>query len=179
MSRHKLRGLVYAALFLAIGIVLPLFTGNIPYIGSSLLPMHIPVLLCGFICGGGWGAATGAALPILRFLLFGVPLTPVEAVAMCAELLVYGLVSGLIYGSSKTKSIAAIYIALITAMIVGRAVWGIAAKLLFLCFGGADLTISAFFTLAFANALPGIALQLIIIPAVVSATQVFSKSHGI
>ena len=59
MSRHPLRQLVYSALFLAIGIVLPIFTGNIPNIGASLLPMHIPVLLCGFICGGGWGALVG------------------------------------------------------------------------------------------------------------------------
>ena len=178
MSRLPLRRLVYSALFLAIGIVLPLFTGNIPNIGASLLPMHIPVLLCGFICGGGWGAMVGGVLPFLRFLLFGVPLTPIEAAAMCAELLTYGLVSGLVYSMFKNKSFGAAYVALITAMLAGRIVWGIASALLFLAFGG-NFAFGIFFTAAFANALPGIILQLAIIPAIVSAAQVFRGSRNL
>ena len=178
MSRHPLRQLVYSALFLAIGIVLPIFTGNIPNIGASLLPMHIPVLLCGFICGGGWGALVGGVLPFLRFFLFGVPLTPIEAAAMAAELLTYGLVSGLIYGKARSKGIGSVYFALIVAMLAGRIVWGVASSLLFLSFGGV-FALGTFFTAAFVTALPGIILQLAIIPAIVSAAQVFRSSRNL
>ena len=178
MSGRNLRRLIYAALFLAIGIVLPLFTGNVPTLGASLLPMHIPVLLCGLICGAGYGAAVGGALPFVRFLLFGVPLLPQDLVSMSVELLIYGLVSGLVYSFFTTKSIGSIYVSLGTAMLLGRIGWGISQKLIFLAFGGADLSFSLFISVAVINALPGIFIQLVIIPAIVSATVVFSKSRG-
>ena len=58
-SRLRIKRLVLSALMLALAYVLPFFTGNIPQIGSMLLPMHLPVLLCGFLCGGPWGALVG------------------------------------------------------------------------------------------------------------------------
>ena len=71
--KQKLVTLVLAAMFLAIGIVLPFFTGQIPQIGSMLLPMHIPVLLCGLICGWRYGALVGFVLPLVRSLWLGMP----------------------------------------------------------------------------------------------------------
>ena len=44
-----LRSLIYAALCLALCLYLPFLTGQIPQIGKALSPMHIPVLLCGFL----------------------------------------------------------------------------------------------------------------------------------
>ena len=67
------RKLTLSALFLALGLVLPLITGQIPQIGKMLLPMHIPVLLCGMVCGWPYGLAVGAVMPLLRGLLFGMP----------------------------------------------------------------------------------------------------------
>ena len=68
-----LRNLIFSAMCLAIGLILPFFTGQIQQIGSMLLPMHLPVLICGMICGWGWGGLIGFILPLLRFAIFGMP----------------------------------------------------------------------------------------------------------
>lgn len=72
-QKEQIQNMVLSALLLAIGLVLPFLTGQIPEIGSALLPMHIPVLICGFICGWQWGLIVGLIMPLLRFLLFGFP----------------------------------------------------------------------------------------------------------
>ena len=92
-SSVQIRKLTYSALYLAIALVLPFLTGQIPEIGSMLCPMHIPALLCGFVCGWPWGLAVGFVSPLLRSLLFGMP-TAYTAVAMAFELAAYGAVSG-------------------------------------------------------------------------------------
>ena len=76
--------LTYSALYLAIALVLPFLTGQIPQIGSMLCPMHIPALLCGFVCGWPWGLAVGFIAPLLRSALFGMPTMFPAAVAMAA-----------------------------------------------------------------------------------------------
>ena len=50
MKHSALKNLVLSAMFIAIGIVLPFFTGQIPEVGKMLLPMHLPVFFCGLIC---------------------------------------------------------------------------------------------------------------------------------
>lgn len=117
------KNLTLSAMFLAIGMVLPFLTGQIPQIGNMMLPMHIPVLLCGLICGWQYGAALGFVLPPLRYLVFGMPVLFPTGIAMTFELMTYGLVIGLVYALSRWKCILALYRALITAMIAGRLVW--------------------------------------------------------
>ena len=80
-----IRKLTYSALCLALAIVLPFLTGQIPQIGSMLCPMHIPALLCGFLCGWQYGAVVGFVSPLLRMLMFGMPPVYV-AIAMAFEL---------------------------------------------------------------------------------------------
>ena len=143
--------------------VLPFLTGQIPEIGNMLLPMHIPVLLCGFICGPKWGFLVGGVTPIIRSLTFGAPLLYPAAVAMAFELATYGLVSGVIFGKSKKKNITATYSALIASMLAGRIVWGVVMAILL---GSAKFTLALFITQAFTNAIPGIILQLVLIPSV-------------
>ena len=92
MKNQNTKKLAYAALFLALCLVLPMLTGQIPRIGSMLLPMHIPVLLCGLVCGWQYGAAVGFVAPLLRSVLFGMPPMYPVAIAMAFELLTYGLV---------------------------------------------------------------------------------------
>ena len=72
-TKNKLKNLCLAAMFLALGLVLPLLTGQLPQIGSMLLPMHIPVFLCGLICGWQYGAVIGFILPLTRCLFFSMP----------------------------------------------------------------------------------------------------------
>ena len=160
-----IRRLVLSALFLALGLVLPFITGQIPQIGNMLLPMHIPVFLCGFICGPVWGLTVGLICPLLRSVLFSAPPMYPKAVAMAIELAVYGVVSGALYRLLPKKSWG-IYVSLIAAMILGRAVWGL-ARLLMALGGGEAFLWPAFISGAVTTAIPGMILQLVLIPAVI------------
>ncbi len=163
-NNHMLR-LIISALFIAIGLILPFFTGQIKQIGNMLLPMHLPVLLCGLICGWQYGASVGFILPIMRSLLFSMPVMYPSAVAMSFELSVYGLVIGVIYSLIKQKGIISVYVSLIISMLSGRIVWGVVMCFL-LGLGSDGFTFTAFISSSFLNAVPGIVLQLILIPAI-------------
>ena len=156
--------LVLSAMFLAVGIVLPFFTGQIPEIGKMLLPMHLPVMLCGFICGYPYGAVVGFVLPLLRSLMFSAPALFPSAVAMAFELSVYGFLCGLVFSLFRRPTLLHLYAALLSAMLGGRAVWGVVTFFLMLADGSA-FPMSAFLAGAFLNAIPGIVLQLVLIPS--------------
>lgn len=157
--------MVLAALFMALAFVLPFLTGQIPKIGSMLCPLHIPVLLCGFVCGWPWGLAVGFISPLLRSFVLGMPPPYPAAVCMAFELAAYGAISGLMHEMLPRKK-TYIYVSLLTAMIAGRLIWGTA---MFICMGinGGAFTFAAFASGAFFNAIPGIIIQIILIPLLV------------
>ena len=157
--------MVLAALFLALSYVMPFLTGQIPEIGAALCPLHIPIILCGFICGWPWGLVVGFAAPIFRSLTLGMPPLFPTAICMAFELAAYGAVAGLMHRFLPKKK-PYIYCSLITAMIVGRLVWGVA---MLICMGinGGTFTFAAFIAGAFTNAIPGIIVQIILIPVLV------------
>jgi len=169
MIKNKTKKMVTAALLMAVGIILPFITMQIPAIGNMLLPMHIPVILCGFLCGGGYGLAIGLVLPILRSFLFGMPPLMPIGTAMAFELAAYGLVSGLLYRRFSGKK-CGIYMSLIAAMLAGRVVWGLISFGLFTMLGN-PFTWQIFFVQAVVNAIPGIILQLILIPVIIYAVK--------
>lgn len=162
---HKLVRLVLSAVLLAMAQVLPFLTGQIPQIGSMLCPMHLPVFLCGFFCGPLFGVVVGALAPILRSVLFGMPPMFPTAFAMCFELAAYGLVSGLLYRVLK-GSRAGVYLSLIVSMLAGRALWGAVNAVLY-GLGKTSFSFSAFIAGGFVNAIPGILLQICLIPPLV------------
>ena len=166
---RTLKKLVFAALCLALCMVLPLLTGQIPQIGKALSPMHIPVLLCGFLCGWPWGLAVGAIAPVLRSVLFGMPTLYPDAVCMTFELAAYGAVSGMLYRILPRKPWS-VYVALLAAMIVGRIVWGV-VKWVLLGLAGSAFTMEMFLAGALLNAIPGIVLHIVLIPIVVLALE--------
>ena len=166
--QKQIKKLTLSAMFVAIGIVLPMITGNIQQIGSMLLPMHIPVFLCGLICGWQYGLTVGAILPLMRSVLFGMPPIYPVAIAMTFELATYGAVSGIIYNRSKWQCIFALYRSIIVAMLAGRIVWGL-AEVVLLGLAGNTFTWSAFMAGAFFNAIPGIIVQLTLIPVLMVA----------
>lgn len=168
MKHEKIKKLALAAMFMALGLVLPFLTGQVPQIGSMLLPMHLPVLLCGLICGWQYGAAVGCILPLLRFVAFGMPPIFPTGIAMALELCAYGGIVGFLYARSRWQCIFALYRCLIIAMLAGRLVWG-AAQVVLLGLSGSVFTWRLFFAGAFVNAIPGIVLQLVLIPAVMLA----------
>ncbi len=168
MRNRRILKLVLTAMFLALGLVLPFLTGQIPEIGKMLLPMHIPVFLCALICGFEWALPMAAILPLMRSLIFGMPVFYPTAVAMAFELAAYALVAGLLFRFVKKLGVAGVYISIVAAMIAGRAVWG-CAQVILLGLGGKSFTFAAFIAGAFTNAWAGIVLQLILIPAVMLA----------
>ena len=174
MKRKEIKNLTLSSMFLALAMLMPFLTGQIQQIGTMLCPMHIPVLLCGFFCGGPWGLLVGAVAPVLRSAIFGMPPMFPTAVCMVAELGTYGLVAGMLH-NRLPKVKWNVYVSLIIAMIVGRAVWGLA---MFSAMGldTNKFGFSAFMTGAFVNAIPGIILQLILIPIIVLTLEKHVKN---
>lgn len=173
--------LVLSAMFLALGLILPFITGQLQQVGTMLLPMHIPVLLCGLICGWQYGAVVGFVLPLLRYSLFGMPPIYPMGISMAFELATYGAVIGIcrrIFQSKKWFAAASeskryimdIFFPLVVSMICGRIVWGLVRYVL------ASVTRQAFtwqmfVAGAFVTAIPGIIIQLILIPALMIALE--------
>ncbi|MBR6552005.1 MAG: ECF transporter S component [Clostridia bacterium] len=156
--------LILSAMFLALAFVLPFLTGQVPQVGAMLLPMHIPVILCGFICGAPWGLVVGATAPLLRSLILGMPPLFPTAISMAFELAAYGFLAGLLYRVLPKKKIN-IYTSLLISMISGRIVWGI-VQFCLLGFDVEKFPLSAFFAGAVVNAIPGIILQILLIPVI-------------
>lgn len=152
--------MVLSAFFLALALVLPFLTGQIREIGNMLCPMHFPVMLCGLLCGWQWGLAVGLAAPLLRFLLFSMPQMPM-CLAMAAELAAYGFAAGLL-NKLLPKKTPFVYVSLVGSMIFGRLVYG-GAMLVITGINGGAYTLSAFWTAAVVNAVPGIIAQIILI----------------
>lgn len=169
---QKTKDLVSAALCVALGLIVPQvfhlipFVGSVPNLGGVFLPMHIPVLLCGFLCGWKYGAACGAIVPLLSSVVTGMPVLWPQGVTMVFELAAYGLVTGLLYRTMKKN----VYLSLIAAMIVGRVVSGI-AKAVFFGVANQPFGMAAFISGAFTTAIPGIILQLVLIPVLVVALE--------
>ena len=165
MKNENIKNLALAAMFVALGLVLPFLTGQIPQIGKMMLPMHIPVLLCGLICGWKYGAIVGFITPLLRSVAIGVPVLFPTATVMAVELMTYGLVIGFLYARSRWRCIFALYRCLIIAMISGRLVKAV-TEIVLLGVGGEGFTYQTFIAGAFLNAIPGIITQLILIPTI-------------
>ena len=164
VGKQYVRKLNYSALCLAMALVLPFLTGQIPEIGSMLCPMHIPALLCGFLCGWPWGLGMGFAAPLLRHMVFAMPPMP-TALAMSFELAAYGAVSGALYRYLPKRGIN-VYVSLVSAMVAGRVVWG-AVQYMITGLRGTSFTMAAFLAGAVTTAIPGIILQLVMIPPLV------------
>ena len=164
-----LKKLVYSAIFLALALILPFLTGQIPEIGAMLCPMHIPVLLCGFICGAPWGAAVGFIAPLLRFVLFGMPPVFPTGLAMAFELAAYGFFSGL-FCRIFPKKVPFLYASLALSMVIGRLIWG-AAQVVLCGITQKAFGLAEFWAGAVASAVPGILVQVILIPVLVLALR--------
>ena len=167
-TQRPLQTLATAAMLLALGLVLPFFTGQIPQIGRMLCPMHLPVLLCGLLCGWKYGLAVGLILPPLRYVLFFAPPLFPTGTAMAFELAAYGFLAGFLYARSRWQCVVALYRCLIAAMLGGRVVWAV-VQVILSGVSGQAFTWQMFLSGAFLTAIPGIILQLVFIPAVMVA----------
>ena len=133
--------------------------------------MHLPVLLCGFICGPYWGMAVGIITPILRSVTFGMPVLMPDAVAMAFELAAYAFIAGMLY-KRLDKNMFLFYVELITAMVCGRLVWGLVTfAFIFLGMANGTIGISIIWTKTVLQSIPGIVLQLVAIPPIINVLR--------
>lgn len=178
ISQRKTVNLTLSGLMLALAFVLPYLTGNIPEFGSLLLPMHLPAFLCGFLCGPFWGMAMGFVAPILRSLTLGMPPSMVMAVPMAFELAAYAGVCGWIFYLLKEKTqistLAATYFALVPALVLGRLVYALAKAAITL--SRVDVAaLAPYIFESIATALPGVAVQLTLIPVILLAVERYRR----
>ena len=174
MAKRKnvaLAKLVYSAMFLALGILLPFLTAQIKPFGVALSPMHLPVILCGFICGPIWGMTVGAVTPLLRSVVFNAPALMPDAVTMVFELATYAFIAGLLY-NKLPKNIGYTYISLITAMVSGRFVWGL-VRFILIYMGKSleEIGFELIWTKTVLETLPGIVVQLLLIPPIIAVLK--------
>lgn len=163
--------LLYSAMFLALALLLPFLTAQIPQIGKQLCPMHLPVILCGFVCGPFWGAAVGVAAPLLRSFIFSTPALMPNAIAMAAELAVYAFIAGMLF-KRLNKNIFYIYVDLIAAMIGGRLVWGaVMFALIFAGLAQGQIGFELIWVSTVLQSIPAIILQLVAIPITVNVLR--------
>ena len=157
---------IITAVCIALCVVLPQAFHAVPNAGAIYLPMHIPVLLCGLICGWSYGLLCGLAGPALSALLTGMPPAAVLP-GMLVECGVYGLAAGLLMQLVRTKHLYAdLYISLAAAMLLGRVVSGIAKALIF---SVGSYSMASWVAGSFVTALPGIVIQLALLPSIVYA----------
>lgn len=162
------RRLAYSGVCLAAALALPFLTGQIPEIGAMLCPMHLPTLLCGFLCGWPWGLAVGVTAPLLRSLLFGMP-PMFAALPMALEMGVYGAAAGWLYRRLPGGDWR-VYPALLAAMVLGRGAWG-GAQYLMAGLRHTVFTPELFVAGAVLGSVPGILLQLLLLPPLVMALE--------
>ena len=162
-NKYSIKNMTLTAVCIALCVVLPIAFHSIPDAGSVFLPMHIPVLICGMICGWPYGLICGIMGPLVSSALTGMP--PIAILpAMMLECGSYGMVSGIMLKLVHTKrTYGDLYIALVTAMLAGRVMSGIAKALIFM----PGISMTAWITASFITALPGILIQLVFLPSVV------------
>ncbi len=170
LNKQRNKKMILAAMFLALGMALPFLTSQVKEIGDSLLPMHLAVMLCGIICGSRYGLVVGLLLPVLRGFCFGMPRLYPNAMWMSPELAVYGFSVGFFYSVLPKNRKTSVYISLLGAMLCGRIIWGI-LKAVILGVSEKQFTIAMFVAEGFVDAIPGIILQLLLIPLIVSLVK--------
>lgn len=165
LSTNRTLLMIWAAFFVTLAVLVPTIFHAVGGLGKVFLPMHIPVILCGFICGPYFGLLCGIIAPILSSMITGMPVLIPNGIIMAFELACYGFVSGFLYGRGR-----AILTALAAAMISGRIISGILTACV-LGFAGKTYGLSAFVTASFLTGLPGIVIQLVLIPVLVKAME--------
>ena len=177
MLKTKTQKLTLTGMLMAVGILLPFaISHGLGLAGTVLLPMHIPVLLCGLLCGPFYGAICGLLLPALNSVLTGMPVFYPMLPIMTAELLVYGAVSGLAYHKTPLSRLRfGVYPAMLIAMVCGRVAYGLTFQFLLIISGELKaLTVWG----AIVTGVPGIVVQLLLVPAIVLAIRRYQRVGG-
>lgn len=159
--------IVYCGVFIALGIIIPQifhFIGG-PALGGVFLPMHFPVLAAGLLGGPLVGLFTGILSPLLSSGITGMPPVP-RLWFMILELGAYGMIAGFLYYKMRKN----LMLSLIISMIAGRILYG-AAFIILINFFGVDLPAGLGVTASLAKGIPGMVLQVIILPILIKTLE--------
>lgn len=161
---------VYASVILALSIAIPAIFHFTALPGNIFLPMHLPVLVGGLLLGPVYGLIVGMLAPILNFFLTNMPPVPMLYI-MIFELGAYGFFTGFLYKKSNR-----LFISLLASLVIGRIVAAIIVFILVQTMTGFDANPLVWFTGSFVKSFPGIAIQLILVPLIVSRIELSMKS---
>lgn len=165
MKKISTRDLIMSGLFVAIGVLLPMVFHSFNMLGKIFLPMHIPVLVAGFFLPPVVALAVGMIVPLLSSVLTGMPLLFPMAIIMMFELGAYGFLV-----AWMKEKVSSTYIVLGSAMLAGRVIAGLVVFVLSTCFG-VKLNAMLFIKGAILTGLPGIVVQLLMVPIVVKGIR--------
>jgi ECF-type transporter family protein len=166
--------IVLSGLLLATGLVLPMFFHMFGMTGPIALPMHIPVMIGGFLLSPHIALFLGIMTPILSGLLTGMPVLFPMSIIMAFELGVYGLTIAILTKKFKLSTIPS----LIISMITGRISAGLTVAVLVQLFG-IKMNPIIFIKGAIITGFPGIIIQLIFIPPLVYAIKTYMKKKSV
>jgi hypothetical protein len=158
-NNNSVREMVMSGLFITMGLVFPVvfhFFG----LGSTFLPMHILVLLAGFMLSMPYAVAVGAITPFISSIITGMP--PIFPIMpyMVFELATYAALASILSRKMRLNA----YVALIGSMIAGRIVAGVVVGIMVLLFGVKLSSPFIFIGSAVVTGIPGIIIQLVFVP---------------
>lgn len=162
---QTIKNLCLSGMFLALALLFPFLTANNRELGNILCLMHLPIFVCGIVCGPLHGAVVGITAPLLRSFMVGMPPFPAVAVPMAAELAVYGALVGVFCALFPKKTVW-LYPNLLLSMVLGRIV-SVVTKYFLYSLGKTEFTLSMVLQMNFITTLPGVMLQLALIPALI------------
>ncbi len=162
--KRKTRDIILGSLFLALAIIMPYIFHATGISGQIFLPMHIPIIIGGFFLSPMTALMVGALSPLINSLVLGMPVFYPIGLIMTFELMVYGLSIALLRKKLDT------YYSLLISMILGRITAGLVVfalqNLLNL-----KLNYMVYVKGAVITGLPGILIQLLLIPIIVKALK--------
>ena len=177
MKRTNTRALCECAIMLALAVILSFIPfGRLPFGGTITPASMLPICLVSITYGWKWGLGVGFVAPIFRSLTLGMPPLYPTALCMAFELATYGLICGIMH-KLLPKNKGFIYVSLLTSMVAGRIIWGIAMTTCMGITGGA-FTFSAFIAGAITNAIPGIIVQIVLVPILVMLAEKLSTQKA-
>lgn len=157
---NKSREIVFAGLFIAMGLILPIIFHTFTMGGPAFLPMHIPVLIAGLLLSPKTALFVGIITPILSSVLTGMPPVYPMLPIMIFELATYGFVAAL----CSRKFYLGLYPSMFIAMIAGRIMAGLVVAVLAFGFGFPTNPIPYVYG-AIMTGIPGIIIQILVVPA--------------
>lgn len=171
--KYSAKDLAIGGLFGALGVVLPILF-HLVGLGKTLLPMHLPVLVCGFLVSPAVAFAVGFVTPLTSSVLTGMPPLVPTALLMTLELATLALTASLCYQKLRLPTVVSVLVAIVAARVVGGLELLALAPLM-----GFKPNLAVYLTQSVLFSLPGLMMQIVAAPLAVAAINRVTRSHSI